>query len=138
MRVNFKIVIIIISFFIVPKCIASKVISTKAVWCGDEWINIHMDNPNLIGVIVQQKPERIRKSKSKEIQKQYELYSFKHPFQVTFVFKNNKAHIIRYTPIGQVMIGFWEDFKIDATNKDKIITNLKIGKSCIWKCPNCA
>jgi hypothetical protein len=65
-----------------------------------KWINIHGNNPDLLGVFVQQFPEC-----------QYEAkpYEGKHPAMVIYVFRNGKAHQTCYDPDGRITSGWWWD-----------------------------
>jgi hypothetical protein len=92
---------------------------TKLVQCGTEWINIHKENPDLIGIYVQQFPDNNADKRD---------YIGKHPSMIIYLFKNDRVHIVGYTPTGQVEEGGWssvsqvewvkkaasQDFKLDV------------------------
>ena len=119
MLIRSILIIFLISHFL-PDIAVAKL---KHVPCGSEWINIHKDNPDLIGVYVQQFPDNAADRA---------VYEGKHPCMVIFVFKGNKAHQVSYTPTGQVETGFWWDIPEDSKLLKKISTNLKPDTDCAF------
>jgi hypothetical protein len=93
----------------------------KQVPCGKEWVNIHKDNPDLIGVYVQQFPD------SKADRKAYEG---KHPALVIFIFNGYRAHQLEYTPSGQAETGFWWNIPENHWLLLKMNTDLKPNVVC--------
>lgn len=73
---------------------------TEIIKCGNEWINIHKGNSDLTGVYIQQFPDNIQDKAD---------YVGKHPSMIVYVFKNDRVHIVTYTPIGQVQDGVWSN-----------------------------
>ncbi len=116
----FRITILFI-FLVLPLIVLADQI--KHVECGSEWINIHKNNPDLIGVYINQLPDNIADQAA---------YRNKHPVLITFIFKNNKAHAVEYSPTGQVQTGEWYDIPSGKHNKAKMITNLKYNTYCAW------
>ena len=97
----------------------------KIVPCGTEWINIHKNNPDLIGVYKRQLPDNLADQ---------EVYKDKHPALIVFVFKNNKAHQVGYTPSGQITTGFWYTLKENDRLYELISTDIKVDTDCeYWK-----
>lgn len=89
--------------------------------CGKEWINLHSKNPDLIGVYVQQSPDN---------KADIADYRGKHPAMVIYVFKNQKAHQVSYTPSGQVEEGFWWDIPAGHWVLKDMTTNFKESVFC--------
>ena len=93
--------------------------------CGAEWINIHKNNPNLIGIHVQQLPDDI---------KDREDYVGKHPVMIIYLFKGNRAHTVTYTPTGQIQNGVWWDIPTDHWARKSLVKDLKTDVECAyWK-----
>ena len=65
-----------------------------------KWVNIHKNNPDLVGVRVQQFPD---------CEFDAMRYEGKHPAMVIFVMRNGKVHQLDYDPDGRVTSGFWWD-----------------------------
>lgn len=101
------------------------------VECGSEWINIHKDNPNLVGVYVSDVPDNVYDAKA---------YKGKHPVSVTYLFQNGQAHSVEYSPSGQVQDGIWFKMPKERRNFGELITELKTNVVCKWyvnaKTPN--
>jgi hypothetical protein len=108
-----NICIVIFFIFLFPSISFSEI---KNVPCGYEWINIHKNNPDLIGVYVQQYPDNLSDRAA---------YEGKHPCMVIFVFKGNKAHQVEYSPTGQVENGFWWDIPAGHSLLNNISKDLK-------------
>lgn len=89
--------------------------------CGSEWINLHDNNPDLLGVYIRQLPD------NKDDQAQY---VGKHPALVVFVFANNRAHQLSFTPSGQVSSGFWWDVPPGDRIYNDMSSELKLGTIC--------
>jgi hypothetical protein len=75
------------------------------------WTNIHRNNPDLVGVRVQQFPD---------CQYETKAYEGKHPAMIIYVFKNGKAHQLEYNPDGTVESGFWWDVSKDDSIWDNL------------------
>ena len=115
-----SILIIFLVYHFLPDIVVAKL---KHVPCGSEWINIHKDNPDLVGVYVQQFPDNAADRT---------VYEGKHPAMVIFVFKGNKAHQVSYTPTGQVENGFWWIIPEGSKLLEKISSNLKPDTYCAF------
>lgn len=87
--------IIITVAFLLISCVSY---ATQPIACGKEWINLHKDNPDLVGVHVEQYPDNIADQ---------EAYKDQHPVAVYYLFSNNMIHAVTYTPNGQVQDGQW-------------------------------
>jgi hypothetical protein len=115
-----SILIILLISFLLPNIPIAKL---KHVPCGSECINIHKNNPDLIGVYVQQFPDN---------EDDRAVFEGKHPAMIIFIFKGNKAHQVSYTPTGQVETGFWWDIPEGAKLLKKISSNLKLDTDCAF------
>lgn len=102
-------------------CSLSASAQSPKVLCGSEWINIHRDNADLIGVYVEQFPL---------IEADRPAYEGKHPVLVIFVFKDNRAHQLTYTPTGQVKAGFWWKIPYGDSVLRNMSSDLKPGTVC--------
>lgn len=95
-----------LSIFALLICIAlgvatssvATVTAPQLVKCGIEWINIHKENPKLIGIYVQQKPDSRVDAND---------YEGTHPAMIIYVFNDGWKHTVTYTPSGQVQNGVW-------------------------------
>ena len=113
MRVFLQIIAIFVFF--------SACAQASVVPCGSEWINIHSENPDLIGVFVEQYPTH---------KEDHALYEGKHPAMVIYVFKGNRAHQLSFTPSGQVRDGFWWDIPVGHSILEDMSTGLKLEVIC--------
>jgi len=94
---------------------------TTVVPCGSEWINIHGENPDLIGIYVRQFPDH---------KEDRPLYEGKHPALVVYVFSDQRAHQVSYAPSGQARDGFWWDIPEGHSILDEMSTELKRDTIC--------
>jgi len=86
-------------------------------------INLHKKNTELLGVYVQQYPD------NKADQAAYEG---KHPAMVIYVFKNQRAHQVSYSPAGQVEDGFWWDVPKNDPIYIRLSTDFKESTFCAF------
>ena len=93
----------------------------KVVRCGREWINIHKNNPELIGIYVQQYPDSVPDRQD---------YEGRHPAMLIFVFRNNKKHVVTYSPSGQVQNGVWGDLPKDHWVYGVMQRDFKLNVEC--------
>jgi hypothetical protein len=94
------------SLILLAACVSFAADNARSVLsaCGTEWVNIHKNNPDLIGVYVQQKPDSRIDAQD---------YEGTHPAMLIFVFAGGKKHTVTYTPLGQVQNGIWTQIKED-------------------------
>ncbi|MBE7526018.1 hypothetical protein HS096_07145 [candidate division WWE3 bacterium] len=97
--------------------------ASQPVACGKEWINLHQNNPDLIGIYVQQLPDNMADASA---------YRGKHPSMIIYIFRNAKAHQVEYTPSGQVENGFWWDISPNHWIYSRLNSNLKEGVTCSY------
>lgn len=102
-------------------------LAVQPVKCGTEWINLHKNNPDLLGVVVQQYPDN---SYDKT------FYENTHPAMVIYIFKNNKAHQVSYSPTGQVESGFWWDIEDRHSIYERMTKDFKEDISCAYYLDN--
>jgi hypothetical protein len=102
-------------------------LADQSVKCGTEWINLHQNNLDLLGVVVQQYPDN---SYDKT------FYENTHPAMVIYIFKNNKAHQVSYSPTGQVQSGFWWDIKDKDSIYERMTKDFKEDISCAYYLDN--
>ncbi len=120
MKVVKTVIFLMMVFISIQSCA-----TTKIVKCGSEWINLHKDNADLIGIYVQQYPDSIPERKS---------YEGKHPVMLIYLFNGNRAHTVTYSPDGQVQTGVWWDVPEKHWIKNKVSKNLKPDIECLyWK-----
>jgi hypothetical protein len=115
---KFKVIHILL-LTLLPTCIYAG--PKNVVECGKEWINIHKNNKDLIGVYVQQYPDGIPEHK---------YYEGKHPNMIIYVFKGGKIHTVTYTPSGQVQNGGWNTVKKDHWVYKQMSKDLNLKKTC--------
>ncbi len=96
-------------------------VHAEIIPCGSDWINIHKDNKNLVGIYVQQYPDNIKDRND---------YEGKHPVMIIYVFKDNNAHTVTYSPIGQIQNGVWHKINNDHWVMGKISQNYNEGMEC--------
>jgi hypothetical protein len=108
------------SFAIIPLT-STPVWATQPIACGRERINLHKNNPDLLGVEVHQLPDNEDDAKA---------YRGTHPAMIIFVCKHGKAHQIEYTPSGQVEDGFWFDIPEGDKIYDRIDKNIENRPTC--------
>lgn len=99
-----------------------NVYADEPLKCGKEWINIHKNNPDLIGIHVQQLPDCIGDRE--------EDYKGQHPVMIIYIFKGGRAHTVFYTPSGQVTDGYWGDTPHWALKL--LVKDLKLDVRCTY------
>lgn len=120
MKISKIAVLLVLLFSSVLSCA-----TTKIVKCGSEWINIHKNNPSLVGIYVQQFPDSIPERKS---------YDGMHPVMLIYLFNNDRAHTVTYSPTGQVQTGVWWDVSKEHWVRNKVIDDFKDNVECLyWK-----
>ena len=93
--------------------------------CGTEWINMHKGNVNLIGIHVQQYPDNLQDRSD---------YKDKHPAMIIYIFKDNRAHTVTYTPTGQIENGIWWNIPDKHWARDSLAKDMKTEVECAyWK-----
>lgn len=65
--------------------------------CGWGVMNLHEKNEELVGFSTKQQPDYDNPN-----------YTNAHPYAVAFIFKSGPAHLVYYSPSGQVLGGDWE------------------------------
>lgn len=116
------IVVSIFSALLVCQTSTSHSKKIEYVECGKEWINLHKNNSNLIGVYISQTPDNVDDAK---------IYANSHPFAITYLFKDGSKHVVRYSPIGQVQSGRWYS-KGKKMNYGELIKDLRPNIECVW------
>lgn len=109
------------TFLILLFLIPSVAYSAQPIECGTEWINIHKNNPDLVGIYVNQLPDDIEDAK---------LYKGKHPVAVYYLFANDMVHCVKYTPIGQIEDGTWWPAKESPWIYEKVTKEFKEDVFC--------
>lgn len=116
-----KAILLLLLFLLTQSC--AQAIELKK--CGMEWINIHKNNPDLIGIHVQQLPDNVQDR---------EDYVGKHPVMIIYIFKGDRAHTVTYTPIGQVQNGAWWNIPKDHWARKSLVEDNKVDVECAyWK-----
>lgn len=77
--------------------VSNVAIAESIIPCGWGVMNLHEKNPDLIGFSIKQQPDSGNKS-----------YVKAHPYAVAFIFNSGPAHLVYYSPSGQVLGGGWE------------------------------
>ncbi len=99
--------------------------ASDLVPCGKEWINLHKKNPDLMGVYVQQSPDNGDYDEA--------AYKGKHPSMIIYVFKNEKAHQVSYSPTGQIQNAFWWNIPKNDWIYSRLSTDFKESVSCSYR-----
>ena len=88
------------ALFFVFAChgVSAATLAAQPIACGTQWINLHRNNPDLVGIYVQQLPD----NKADQA-----AYRGRHPSMIIYLFKAGRAHQVSYTPSGQIEEGFW-------------------------------
>ncbi|MDH5433179.1 MAG: hypothetical protein OEY19_04480 [Gammaproteobacteria bacterium] len=102
---------------------AKYLFATQPIACGKEWINLHKNNPDLIGIYVNQTPDNLDDAK---------LYKNAHPVSVYYLFSDDTVHVVSYTPIGQVQDGKWYSAEKMNWLKDKVSKDFKNDVFCAF------
>lgn len=77
--------------------VSNIAVAESIIPCGWGVMNLHEKNPDLVGFSIKQQPESGNRN-----------YIDAHPYAVAFIFKSDPAHIVYYSPSGQVLGGDWE------------------------------
>ena len=120
---NITALVLAFCMFLLATVVGSVAHAKQPIACGKEWINLHTKNPDLIGVYVQQHPDNKADAA---------VYKGKRPTMVIYVFKNQKAHQVSYSPTGQVQSGFWWDILKDHWIYSRLSTDFKESTSCAF------
>ena len=103
--------------------LSNFVFAVQPIACGKEWINIHKDNPKLVGIYASQLPDN---------KDDAELYKNAHPVSVYYLFSDKMVHWVSYTPTGQVQDGKWYSSDKSPWLTDKLTTNFKPEVFCAF------
>ena len=93
MKTNTK--LILKGLFLLSICNLS--FAESIIPCGWGVMNLHEKNSNLVGFSIKQQPDSENSN-----------YIEAHPYAVAFVFNSGPAHLVYYSPSGQVLGGDWE------------------------------